>query len=53
MTLEPWWLLADMRSMGSFLEILFGAGLAAAVVLVFWLVFSFSDDLTRRGRTGR
>jgi hypothetical protein len=39
--------------MGSVLAVLFGAGLATAVVLVFWVVFSFSDDLVGHGRGRR
>jgi hypothetical protein len=53
MSLEPSRAPADQSTMGSLLAILFEAGLAAAVVLVFWVVFSFSDDLAHRSRVRR
>jgi hypothetical protein len=36
--------------MTSLVNLLVGAGLAAAIVLVFWLLVSFIDDLQRTAR---
>jgi hypothetical protein len=36
--------------MGSLLNLLAGAGLAAAIVLAFWLLVAFIDDVQRAAR---
>jgi hypothetical protein len=41
---------AEKEGMTSLLNLLVGAGLAAAIVLGFWLLVSFIDDLQRAAR---
>lgn len=38
------------RGMGSLLNVLFGAGVGAAIVLGFWQLASFADELYQHGR---
>lgn len=35
--------------MGSFVNMLLGAGIAIAIVLVFWLIVGFITDVQQRG----
>jgi len=39
---------AEIEAMGVLLSMLVGAGIAAAIILVFWLLLNLADDARRR-----